>query len=232
MRPVPRIAPPQNLNNQTQNFEQPANGFGLSNFRIQETIPETIMRTSTTQELTAEDQSQLPVGELMYQRHSNFLFREKYGDYRIVDESKKIPDDYVYTDLIKSIIERNPLSDFFFSKRNLDHMQNLIIGMVKQQSNGIHQISRQDDSELLIIMRGIYLQTQSNPFATGEAFKREVCILNRNVLDVVVPKLIVSIQQYLGYIRDQGNQPAMHQQPQFMSSAGTRVNSSITKTFI
>lgn len=214
-----------------EQFIQPDTGFGVSNFRVDQTLPETINRTSTDFQMEDVLQYQNPLGEYEYQRHANFLFKEHYGDYRIVDEGK-VPDDYIYLDIIKTLQERNPLMDFFFSKKNLDHLQRLCIKMVEHQSVGVYKISRQNDSELLTVMRSIYIQTPTNPFTDGINFKQEICKLNKNVLDWVVPKLLVNIQQYLGYVRDQGNTTYPMAQPQFMSGAGIRTNRGFDYNFI
>src|SRR5258706_16341263 len=104
---------------QENDFKQPETGFGLSNFRIEPTLPETINRMSTDFQLEDVQQYSNPIAEYEYQRHANFLFREHYNDYRLIDE-EKVPQNHIYLDSIKSIQERNPLMDFFFSKKNLD----------------------------------------------------------------------------------------------------------------
>lgn len=214
-----------------EQFSQSGNGFGISNFRIEQTLPESINRTSTDFQLEDVLQYTNPISEFQYQRHCNFLFKEHYNDYKIVDEGK-VPDDYIYLDLIKTLQERNPLMDFFFSKKNLDHLNRLSMKMVEHQSSGQYKISPQNEMELLTIMRSIYIQTPTNPFTDGVNFKEEICKLNKNVLDWVVPHLLVNIQQYLGYVRDQGNNTQPLAQPQFMSSAGLRTTRGFDFNFI
>jgi len=229
----PQNPPPPDYRNNPllEHFAQSDNGFGISNFRVEQTLPNTINRTSTDFQFEDVHQYTNPIAAYEYHRHANFLFREHYGDYRLIDQ-EKVPDDYIYWDIIKTFQERNPLMDFFFSKKNLDHVQNLIIKMVRHQSGGEYQISRQSDSELLTVMRSIYISTPTNPFTQGLEFKGEICKLNKNVLDWVVPHLLVNIQQYLGYVRDQGNTVYPPAQPEFMSSAGTRINRGFDITFI
>jgi len=229
---APKPPPPIYQNNPVfEHFAQPDNGFGVSNFRVEEALPESINRTSTDFQLEDIQQYQNPLGSFQFQRHANFLFREHYGDYRLIDQ-EQVPDDYIYWDIIKTFQERNPLMDFFFSKRNLDHLQKLIIEMVRHQSMDAYHISRQSDNELLTIMRAQYIQTPTNPFAEGKAFISEVCKLNKNVLDFAVPKVLVSIQSTLGYIRDQGNTTYPPPQPEFLSNTGNRINASFGLHFI
>lgn len=219
------------LSKQFEHFAQPNTGFGVSNFRVDESLPETINRTTTDFQLENVHQYTNPIAGFEYNRHANFLFREHYGDYKMIDQ-QPVPDDYIYLDIIKNFQERNPLMDFFFSKKNLDHIQHLIIKMVKHQSSGEYEISRQSDGELLTVMRSIYISTPNNPYTQGVEFKAEICKLNKNVLDWVVPHLLVNIQQYLGYVRDQGNTVYPQARPEFMSSAGTRINKGFDVSFI
>jgi hypothetical protein len=214
-----------------EHFSQSDNGFGLSNFRTDTKIPSTINRATTDFQLENVHQYTNPISEYEARRHSNFLFSEHYKDYKLIDQ-KEVPDDYIYWDIIKTFQERNPLMDFFFSKKNLDHLQNLVIKMIEFQSNGLYKISRQSDAELLVVMRSIYIKTPTNPYADAEAFKRDICTLNKNVLDWVVPKIIVKIQQHLGYNRDQGNNYRPIDRPEWMSGAGNRVNRGFDVTFI
>jgi len=213
------------------NFEQSSNGFGFSNFRTQAPIPPSIGRNTSDFQLEDTAQYTNPIANYEYHRHSNFLFNDHYGDYKIIDQKQESPD-YIYLDIIKNVQERNPLIDFYFSKRNLDHVQNLIISMIHAKTQGAYKISRQSDNELLTIMRSIYITTPTNPFATGRDFRAEVCKLNKNVLDWVIPRLLVNIQQYLGYVRDQGNNVYPIEHPQFLSSAGNRINRGFDVNFI
>jgi hypothetical protein len=220
-----------NNHNVTDTISQPADGFGFSNLRTETSLPVTISRTTTDYQLENIHQYTNPIEEYDARRHSNFLFTEHYGDYRMIDQ-QKVPDDYVYWDIIKTFQERNPLMDFFFSKKNLDHIQKLVIAMVKHQSGGLYEISRQSDNELLTVMRSIYIKTPTNPYSDAAAFKRDICTLNKNVLDWVVPHVLVNVQQYLGYVRDQGNNPRPIDRPEFMSNAGNRINHGFDATFV
>jgi len=211
-------------------FQQPDNGFGVSNFR-QPTNQETISRASTDSQLEVVHQFSNPISEFEARRHANFLFSEHYKDYKLIDQ-QEVPSDYVYWDIIKTFQERNPLMDFFFSKKNLDHLQNLITKMILHRSDGVYNISRQSDPELLTVMRSIYIKTPTNPYAYGHAFRKDICTLNKNVLDWVVPRILIHIQQYLGYVRDQGKAYQPMKQPEFMSSTGNRTNRGFDVTFV
>lgn len=211
-------------------FDQSSTGFGVSNFR-NEQIPSSVNRLTTDFQLENVHQFTNPITDFEMKRHSNFLFNEHYKDYHIIDQ-QELPDDYIYLDIIKTIHERNAIIDIFFSKRNLDHLQKLIIAMVKHQSEGQYNISRQSDQELLTVMRSIYITTPCNPFGDQTSLRNDICNMNKNVLDWVVPRILVKVQQYLGYVRDQSNNAMPHKRPEFMSGTGNRINRGFDVTFV
>jgi hypothetical protein len=47
---------------------------------------------------------------------------------------------------IKTIVQKNPVSDVFFSKANIDYLQQRIQQIVYERSNGEYQIGRQSDT--------------------------------------------------------------------------------------
>ena len=234
-KPTPTSVSPHTVNyhgNPTMdNFKQSTDGFGFSNFRNKAEETSTTSRATTDFQLENVSQFSNPISEYEARRHANFLFSEHYKDYKLIDQ-QEVPKDYIYWDIIKTFQERNPLMDFFFSKKNLDHIQQLIIKMIEYQSDGAYRISRQSDQELLTVMRSIYIKTPTNPYADSKAFKADICTLNKNVLDWVVPHILVNIQQHLGYIRDQANPILPIQHPEFMSGTGNRINRGFDVTFI
>lgn len=161
------------------------------------------------------------------ERDNPNLFTQKYKDYTMFQEDSKTNN--IADDILKNVIERTPLSDAFFSKKNLDHLQCLIIRLVKERSDGKWNISRQSDNELLIIMRSIFLQYSQNlPFD----LKGQLVELNRQVIIDAVPRVMVKAEQYLGFIRDQGSQINPIPRGEYASSAGTKYNRSVTSLFI
>lgn len=229
---VPIKAPVYHNNREFDNFNQPKSGFGFSNFRIESEIPPDILRSVSND--NNFEKMRNPAEEAFYERNSNFFFRQRYPDFKLIDETpaKEVPEDYIYLDIIQTLQERNPVLDYYFSKKNLDHMQNLVQRLVYEKSDGAYRISRQSDTELLTVMRSIYLTTPLNHWATGPAFKEEIAKLNKNVLDWVIPRLLVNIQQYLGFRRDQSDNILPIDRPAFNSSAGTKLYRGFDANFI
>ena len=161
------------------------------------------------------------------ERDNPNLFTQKYKDYTMIQENPETNN--IADDILKNILEKTPLSEAFFSKKNLDHLQCLIIRLVKERSDGKWLISRQSDNELLTVMRSLFLQyAQHLPFD----LKGQLVELNRQVIIDVVPRVLTKIEQHLGYIRDQGSTINPLPRGEFASSAGTKQNRSITSLFI
>ena len=113
----------------------------------------------------------------------------------------------------------NPLNRAFFSKENVDILQDNIRKTVYDRTRGEHIIGRQSDVELKIIMRSVYLQYSKN---LSTNIRQQVGILNKLVINICVPKIITNIEQYIGYKRDISSLPKPLPRPQNLSSAGTK----------
>ena len=166
-----------------------------------------------------------------HSRHQDHFFTQTYGDYQWIDENPR-QENTAYRDIIKTTLERSPLSDFFFGSRNLNHLQQLLIKLVHEKSNGVYQIGRQNDTELLIIMRSIFLQYAKNLPYDVQSLEQQICELNRQVILYALPKLMSNIQQYLSYVRDHGSNIRPLDRGEHISSAGTRVNRGFDSVFI
>tara|TARA_Y100000816_G_scaffold267137_1_gene228275 strand:+ start:3285 stop:3911 length:627 start_codon:yes stop_codon:yes gene_type:complete len=108
--------------------------------------------------------------------------------------------------------EDTPLSVMYFSKNNVEQIQQDIKLKVYQitkedndplyiksnNNNGI-VISRQDDLQLQIIMRSIYLQYAKN---MNSNINEQINELNQLVIKECIPTIITGIKQHLLYIAD------------------------------
>ena len=70
-----------------------------------------------------------------------------------------------------------------------------------------------------MIMRGLFYQYAKN---LPNNIAGQVAELNKLVIDWVVPKIMSEIQHYQFYLNDISHMPVPLQQPQSMSSAGTK----------
>ena len=121
--------------------------------------------------------------------------------------------------------EESALNQAYFSQGNIDLVQAMIRKQVYERSGDAKWvIGNQDENELVIVMRSIFLQKSQNlPFNVTE----QIAILNQIVADEVVPKVMSGITQYFGYLKDASTlyaeTPLEH--PQNVSSAGTKTYS-------
>ena len=96
----------------------------------------------------------------------------------------------------------NAVSQTFFSVENMQILQNAIRAEVYKRSNGEYQIGQQNNDELKIIMRALYLESSVNlPYDV----RQQVEALNQHVLNHIVPRLMNEIRAYLKYKRDASN---------------------------
>jgi len=131
--------------------------------------------------------------------------------------------------LVYGIVEAGPLSNAFFSKDNIQRIQNLLRYRVWKDTNGKFVIDEQSETELVVIMRAIYLQNARND--PTESIAEQIRILNHIVGNYSVPNIISKAKQYIGYIQDVEKNPVPIPHPRNVSSAGTRVLRSVTSTF-
>lgn len=129
---------------------------------------------------------------------------------------------------ISQSLTNTALSLNFFSKININKIQSLIITGVYAKSNKTHLISKQDENELLIIMRSIYLQYGKNlPYNINQ----QIDELNNMVVTWAVENIITNIDQYISYKKNCSTLPMPLERAQLPSQKGTKTLE-LTRTFI
>ena len=123
-------------------------------------------------------------------------------------------------DMLRGNWEKTPLSEGFFSAENMELLQNRIRKDVfdRSQPKG-YVIDDQSADELKIIMRAIYYQYGKN---MPKDTLVQVEDLNHKVINWSVPHILSAVDHYFYYIQDISHLPVPLQQPQSLSSAGTR----------
>lgn len=122
-------------------------------------------------------------------------------------------------DLIKDIAS-NELSVIFFSRLNVDALQEGIIEMVFLQTDRQSLVGRQSEQELKIIMRAVYYQNaQFKPFG----ILAQVRDLNQKVLDYCVPNILGALSMHTFYLNDIDRLPVPQSRGDFVSAKGTKV---------
>tara|TARA_Y100000389_G_C17255423_1_gene410273 strand:+ start:26 stop:553 length:528 start_codon:yes stop_codon:yes gene_type:complete len=129
---------------------------------------------------------------------------------------------------LSGIQEKSPLSLMYFSKENIERLQNLIRYTVFTKSNGKYKVDNQSEIDLKIVMRSLYLQHSPNLECH---IIKQVEFLNNLVVNWCYPKIINEVRQYIGYVKDVERLPVPLEHPQNLSSAGTKTLKSVTSTF-
>lgn len=141
------------------------------------------------------------------------------------DNDKK--DNFKY-EALQHIQTPSRLSLLFFSKENIEVIQNDLRYQVWIQSGKKYVVDKQSPIELEIVMRAIFLQYSLNQ---DKDFKKQINYLNKLVLSYCVPNVISMVEQYLGYLDNVQKLPNPLPLPENLSSAGTRTLRSVTTTF-
>ena len=141
-------------------------------------------------------------------------------EYSIYKE-KNINNSKYYRDALTNILEPTTLQCHFFSKLNIDNLQNMIIYNVYHKSNKRHIISKQDDNELKTIMKSIFLQYSKN---IDSDYKKQINILNNHVLTYCISNILTNIEMYLSYKKVVNKMPEPIELPKSTSIFGTKTN--------
>jgi hypothetical protein len=110
-----------------------------------------------------------------------------------------------------------PLSLAFFSSENIGIIQNEIQQGVYKRSKGEFEIGLQDEDELKIIMRSIFLQNSLNMQCN---FREQIISLNNLVLAYAVEQIYKEAVSYLKYKRDASNMYVLLSHPTNSSTRG------------
>ena len=104
-----------------------------------------------------------------------------------------------YEEALRGNIECSALSTAYFSKENMQIIQNAIRATVYKQSNNQYNIAQQDVTTLKIIMRAFYLQNSLNQHNN---IPQQISHINNMVVAHCVPKILSEAQAYIKYRTD------------------------------
>lgn len=120
---------------------------------------------------------------------------------------------------INHTIEENSVNSNFFSNENINKIQQSLIASIFNKSKGKYKIGKQDEEQLKIIMRSIYLQNSKNlPYD----IEGQVETLNNLVLEYSISNVYTEIQQYIGYLRDSSTLPLPNERPMNVEIKGEK----------
>ena len=123
-------------------------------------------------------------------------------------------------DMLRGNWDHTPLSDSFFTSKNVSILQSEIRkGVYRTSGPKQYTIDDQDVDELKIIMRAMYLQYAKNNTFNIEG---QIAELNDFVIKWSIPRIISEIEMHNYNMNDISHLPIPMQQPVSMSAAGTR----------
>lgn len=122
-------------------------------------------------------------------------------------------------EMLRGIQELSPLSSLYFGQKNIDRLQWLLKKNIYINSSGKYVIDRQDDAELLIIMRSVYLEYSLN---NNFDYEKQIDALNEKVLEFAVPQVLSAVNLYSQYLKDSSNPLRTLDRPQYESMSGTK----------
>ena len=108
----------------------------------------------------------------------------------------------------------------FMSPRNVDAVQDAIRYRVYVESRGRHVIGRQSDVELALVMRSVLLQRGRNDDGTDVI--EQVRLLNAEVLEFCVPRVLTEVDSWLRYRDDIATLPTPMAHGAVASMKGSR----------
>jgi len=134
--------------------------------------------------------------------------------------------------MFKNLYGETLLTFLFFSSKNVENIQKLIRMTVHKYTNRV--IDNQSNTELLVIMRSIFLAYSQHPKLISEdmtdkekselfkLYTKEVDRLNLLVIDSTVPLIVSQLQQYLSYLEDASTPLKIMDKPLNTSVTGTK----------
>jgi len=100
---------------------------------------------------------------------------------------------------LEGIWEDTVLSNAYFSRENLEIIQNAIRKGIYDKTNGKYIIDNQDCDSLKTIMRGVFLEHSANqPYNITE----QIVELNKMVINFCVQQIYSELRAYVQYLHD------------------------------
>lgn len=117
---------------------------------------------------------------------------------RLIEHHSKLNDKEVLHRTLRLIHQQpNKLNTIFFSKKNIDSIQDSIRKNVYIKSNKKYVISRQSDEQLLVIMQSIYI---NNTYNIELFLENQIYELNRLVIEESTKIILPNVEQFIGYL--------------------------------
>jgi hypothetical protein len=163
------------------------------------------------------------------------------GKYNLTIDDKNLKGSNT-SSVFKNLYGETLLTFLFFSQKNVDNIQKLIRMLVYKHTKEV--IDDQSNTELLVVMRSIFLAYSKHPKLLDESMSEqerkklllqytdEVDRLNQLVIDSTVPVIVSQLQQYLVYLSDASSPLRVMEKPLSTTVKGTKSYRSQTQVLL
>nr|WBF70782.1 hypothetical protein [Megavirus caiporensis] len=122
----------------------------------------------------------------------------------------------------------NKISKLFFSPKNINLVQKQIIFNVFRETNGEYLIEKQNEADLIVVMRSIYYQYAKH---LPNNITNQILQLNNLVVDEITPDIVSQIKAHFGYLDRAFGKFEPMDRPQNVSNTGTKTLPSVTNIY-
>ena len=119
-----------------------------------------------------------------------------------------------YSNATQGLMENSLVSITFFSSNNIENIQNALRSKIYNLTNGKFKIDVQDNDQLKIIMRSVFLQYSSN---NSDDIDGQIKQLNQIVLNYAIPQVHNELVSYIKYKKDISSPPSVMPLPQSLA---------------
>lgn len=123
--------------------------------------------------------------------------------------------------VLRGVYDKNQLNQLFFSEENIKNVDKQLRYTVYLMSNKQYKLGPQDLSELVIIMRAVFLTYSKN---LSRNITQQIETLNNLVIKNAAPDLLSNTTQYLRYLEDKNeSHKILIARPINVSNAGIKL---------
>ncbi len=134
---------------------------------------------------------------LKHNGRENVINYNPYDKFKLYDKIKVENKSTDYRNALQGSWCNCPLSKNFFSKENIELIQNILKEKVYQYSK--YEIGHQNENALKMNMRNIYFEHSKN---LPDNIEQQISELNEILTNKLVPKIISEATAYIKYKRD------------------------------
>lgn len=137
------------------------------------------------------------IDKKMYNGRVNIVTPDTKTQFALYDKIPVKVD--AFQDALQGNVYNTQLSDAYFSRENIQNIQNQIRHAIYNVSKEQFLISEQDNDTLKIIMRSIFLQNSLNLKCN---IKGQIATLNQLVLNYCIPQIYGELKGYVKFKED------------------------------